>query len=418
VVAPPGAWLLAGRRASVAQAAEPAITLELIVDPVSMPADGASRARVVVRASDETGQPVADGTVVQLRTSQGSLEPASVRTQGGQAEAWLTAGESAGWARIRARAGQARARTSVRLIALPHPGARLLRRAPASDQVGPFDPSDAPERDRHPVVAGLDDRLEGAGGGVRASFEAEGLSVQHEQAREHALLFEVLGVHIGDETLFDAQATPPGRFGARENQASRLLAEGLVERYVVRDGGVEQLFVLEQSPEITGSLRIEGRFQTELRPWLLSLEEGIVFLDAEGNPALAYGRAMARDALGRKHPVQMALAGEALTLTLPAEWLEGAMYPVTVDPLIGDPQEVADGATELKSLDVAYNPQAGEWLAVWADDRNGTWDIFGQQLDEAGDLEGSAFQISDAGASGDQLRPRVAVAAGGSYMVV
>jgi hypothetical protein len=194
---------------------------------------------------------------------------------------------------------------------------------------------------------------------VRAFFDADGLAVRHEQREQHALLFEALAVRVGDETLFDALTTSPGRFRARENRASRLLAEGLVERYVVRDSGVEQLFVLRQSPEITGELRIEGRFQTELQPWLLSSKESSVFLDQEGNPALAYGRVVARDALGRKQPIQIVLAGQAVTLTLAAEWLAGAVYPVIVDPLIGDPEDVADGATELESLDVAYNTRAG-----------------------------------------------------------
>jgi hypothetical protein len=65
----------------------------------------------------------------------------------------------------------------------------------------------------------------------------------------------------------------------------------------------------------------------------------------------------------------------------------------------------------------AYNPAQDGYLVVWAENRDGNWDVYGQRLTAATEPVGDLFRVSDAGAGGDQIRPRVA-AAGESYLVV
>ena len=76
--------------------------------------------------------------------------------------------------------------------------------------------------------------------------------------------------------------------------------------------------------------------------------------------------------------------------------------------------------------DVAYNPQAGEYLVVWAADGLGTdgeFEVFGQRLSAAGTELGADFRISTTGSDGDADRrgrqPAVAYnAQAAEYLVV
>jgi hypothetical protein len=371
----------------------PPAAVEMAVDPVTLLADGASQARLTVRVTDAQGNPAADGTEVQLKTTQGTLRPEIVQTREGGAEAWLTAGQTEGWAEISAVAGEAAGWISVWLVALPE-DASPVSEPPASDEVPPFEPADAAERARHPVSQEPDGRLRGEGGGVTATFEAAGWRVsRNDEGQTQALAFELLAVRLGDQDLFVADAARQVSFGAEENRASRTLAEGLIESYWVTDDGVEQAFTLAQPPAVEGNLTVEGRFKTELKPHLVSSNAGIVFLDGQGKEVLAYGGAMACDALGRQAPVQMKLDGDQVILTLSGEWLAGAVYPVVVDPLIGDPILVSGAANDQKHPALAYNGDDDEWLTVWSDYRNGNWDIYGQRVQSNGSLAGGNFGV-------------------------
>ncbi len=85
----------------------PAASLGLTASPSSIPADGESESSIVAVVADAFGNPVADGTLVAFGTSMGSMSPASVPTQGGQAQSVLTSGTQAGIALVSATAGGA-----------------------------------------------------------------------------------------------------------------------------------------------------------------------------------------------------------------------------------------------------------------------------------------------------------------------
>ena len=113
-------------------------------------------------------------------------------------------------------------------------------------------------------------------------------------------------------------------------------SDGFTEAYDVRDDGVEQTFVIARRPATAGDLVVAGRVTTALRASAVadSAQPGaLLFADAQGRPIIRYGAAFAVDAAGDRTAVTTALAGDRVTLTVAAQWLASAVFPVTIDPL-------------------------------------------------------------------------------------
>lgn len=106
-----------------------------------------------------------------------------------------------------------------------------------------------------------------------------------------------------------------------------------VERYDVRVDGVEQSFVVE-APFGEGDLVVAGRVTSELRAASReACHAPLEFTDGEGRTVLRYGAAFAIDAAGRVLPIGSEYRDGRIRLVVPAAWLAGASWPVTVDPL-------------------------------------------------------------------------------------
>jgi len=91
--------------------------------PPSLPVGGAT-GEVVIRVFDRDGRYAADDTPVDLSVDRGTIAPARVTLQGGQARATYTTGRSAGQATIRALAPDGRG-TFARVAVLPGPVAEV-----------------------------------------------------------------------------------------------------------------------------------------------------------------------------------------------------------------------------------------------------------------------------------------------------
>ena len=111
--------------------------------------------------------------------------------------------------------------------------------------------------------------------------------------------------------------------------------------------------------------------------------DGVVFRlvdpqTGQMTPVASYGQALAIDAAGRSRYAELTTSELAsghyrIEMTLPAEWLADASYPLLVDPLIGSLVRVDNTGEEADQARpaVAYRTGYDQFLVVWQDGRNG-----------------------------------------------
>ena len=113
----------------------------------------------------------------------------------------------------------------------------------------------------------------------------------------------------------------------------------VVERYDVTDDGLEQSFVVTARPP-AGDLVITGELTTPLSLPATAAQHGAVTLRlADGRPAVVYGAAVAIDRDGTRTPVTTAVHEGRVVLTVAADVLAHAAFPLVVDPLISSSLE-------------------------------------------------------------------------------
>ncbi|MCA8949654.1 MAG: hypothetical protein KDE27_09140 [Planctomycetes bacterium] len=108
----------------------------------------------------------------------------------------------------------------------------------------------------------------------------------------------------------------------------------VTETYDVRLEGLEQTFVFaERLGE--GEIVIEGRLTSDLIAGPATpAHRSLTFHDPAGTPILTYGEAAVIDATGDRMAITTELVDDRITLRVPARWLDGAAFPVVVDPLL------------------------------------------------------------------------------------
>ena len=265
----------------------------------------------------------------------------------------------------------------------------------------------------------------GAEQGGGHSFQADGRRFEFGEggfaisARDSSWTYRFQGSRGGIRALSIStrpEQTAPGSLEYRH-------AEGIVERYLVQSGGVEQQFVLP-GPYAGGDVLLTGSVATDLVPDKTSSFEGIAFQRGV-DTVLFYGAAKAVDAAGRTALLEERWADGELTLVVPASFLASARFPVLVDPYIGDKVTV-DAAGDL-----AQNPAVattgttlvgGSYaaLAVWSTNLTSPQSIRGRIIDPHGNnLAGPISVVSEfSGANQFYTNPRVAWSSGNGVWVV
>ena len=181
--------------------------------------------------------------------------------------------------------------------------------------------------------------------------------------------------------------------GAAQTVRSALCVEfvrpELRELLDVRPEGIKQSFVFTQLPPGRGDLVVRTAFTTELQPERASSDEGLRFLFA-GVGGVEIGQVIGIDAIGRRAVGSMRCAGAQLDFVLPADFVEHAVLPLTVDPLIG-PLVFVSGTVENDSQpDLAHiGSPFNQYFIVWRRTVSaGNNDILGQRYTD--DLTNSA----------------------------
>ena len=124
---------------------------------------------------------------------------------------------------------------------------------------------------------------------------------------------------------------------------------------------MEQIFVLTEGPppEATCASRATSR-----SPAGSPRSSGGLRFEAPGLPAFSYAAPIAFDANQKRIPVRVDAVGSRLSLVLDGAALDGARWPVTIDPLLGM-ADVDDTDDTTNAVDIAYNPRRGEFLVVY-----------------------------------------------------
>ncbi len=223
-------------------------------------------------------------------------------------------------------------------------------------------PGDLASAPRHPVrkgwkVVDLDTLAAGPGGLFRV--DRRGLAVAPPGGPE-AFRYSFESARVGESLLPAATDIPPL---AERSDEVVFRRGGIEERYVDRDGAVEQLFVVPQLAG-TGDLVVRGRVSSK-EPFDPGRSDG---------QRLSYGsvfveKALAFDAAGRTVLCRLAHEGDAMEIRVPGAWVAEATAPVTIDPLIGTLLELDNpmlGASiSFRNIDIAYNATNNEYLVVF-----------------------------------------------------
>jgi hypothetical protein len=129
--------------------------------------------------------------------------------------------------------------------------------------------------------------------------------------------------------------------------------------------------------------------------------QGLHFADGKTGAKVRYGSATWEDSAGTRVPVQMAMAGQDIVMTVPGDVVDGARYPAVLDPVIGT-ETAIDSPIYLASAASQSQPAVASdgtnFLVVWIDgSRNG---LFGTRISAAGEpMDKGGIQIGPSTAS-------------------
>jgi uncharacterized repeat protein (TIGR01451 family) len=369
---------------------------------------------LAISVVDAEGRAVADDTEVSLSVQGGQLDNDRPRTKDGVATTQLKAPPGQVVV-ISAQAGSAQA-----TLQWPEPGyerveqsqmllARLLKRPEQGYDLK----AEAIQQARNRLHASGDRRyadnrsrqVELSPTGLVYHLKQQASPAERAargQSLAASLEFELTGLQVGAEKLLTGQPdlSSSGNWAVyhQPGQPWQMV-------YEIGQETVEQYFIFDKDLPTRGDLVIEGRFQTNLEPVLLSDEEGIRFeppgnqgngrgagVEALAGESLGYGPALVIDAAGQQYLAHLELKGHDLRLTIPGGWLAKAELPLVVDPVIGPAALVSGLQADANWPRSAYNPDDDEFLVVW--DWHG--DLYGQRLDDEGEPVGDLLVLSQA----------------------
>ncbi len=189
---------------------------------------------------------------------------------------------------------------------------------------------------------------------------------------------------------------------------------GLAERYDVRPDGVALSWEFAERPAGNGDLVVRYAVATDLGEPSPN-GDGLRFGDEHGGVHI--GGVTGIDARGTSVPGHLAWVDGGLELRLPAAFVDGATYPLVLDPLIGTELAISVGLTYADGEpDAAYDAGSGRFLVVWRRTFSATnSDVRGQMVFATGVLAGSTVFF---GSNGMVSPPRVANVGGNDRFAV
>jgi hypothetical protein len=254
----------------------------------------------------------------------------------------------------------------------------------------PFDTEAVVEREAHSArpVAGTPGRLAVEDPSYRASFDRAGFTYAPTHGAS-ALRVSLTQVERGQRALVAGVSS----WQADANVSRRQVGTGLQEEVTARKGAVEWDLVLAGEPAGRGDLVVRARLSgvrqatVEGTATRLELVDGSVVDLGETTVIDAQG-----GALHRSRPI---VRNGVVELRVPGHVLEGASYPITVDPTVTSAARVDrdlpphQGGTP----SVAFDGQ--HFLVVWHyAGQDGRDEIFATRVNGDGSTVGGSFPVS------------------------
>jgi hypothetical protein len=193
---------------------------------------------------------------------------------------------------------------------------------------------------------------------------------------------------------------------------------GVVERYDVREDGIEQSFVFAKRPAGSGDLVVRLAVQAAVAG--RSTADGGCEFVLDGVGGVRFGAVTGIDADGNRCRGGVVLRGSVLELSLPAAFVDAASYPMVLDPLVGAALLGPNASNDDNLPDAAYDATTDTWLVVWTrGSSTANQGIRATRVSGAGALLGSLILVSGSGSVGVKVAPRVAnVAQRDRFLVV
>ncbi len=222
----------------------------------------------------------------------------------------------------------------------------------------------------------------GTGRDYAARFTADGVQVARAGGARASLRFvlESVGRRSGDGRLREAPVAPARR--AARDRVGRYERGSLVESYEVGDAGVEQSFTFSALPRGAGDLLVRGRLETALTVSASGAEgAGLRLANSAGAHQLEIGAVTGIDAAGASCRGALRFADGRLELRLPAAFVERAVLPLVLDPLIGPVFDVFPSYAAAWS-DAAFDATTSNYLVVTHDPTNCCtfWNAYGSAV--------------------------------------
>lgn len=213
--------------------------------------------------------------------------------------------------------------------------------------------------------------------------------------RNFPVAFELESVARGGALILAADGRAAPVLGA-DGIVRYAHPSGIEERYEMRADGVEQSFVFTQPLPGTGELVVRGRLATDLAAPLG--EHAELALTAADLGGVRFGAVAGADAAGLTAAGSLRYDGAALELVLPAAFVDGAAYPLVLDPLIGSAFEIPGlGTFDETRPDVAFDNGTSFYLVVWQRQYSSVdYDIHAQRISTAGLPVGGLIFIENA----------------------
>ncbi|MFA5328473.1 MAG: T9SS type A sorting domain-containing protein [Prolixibacteraceae bacterium] len=136
----------------------------------------------------------------------------------------------------------------------------------------------------------------------------------------------------------------------------------ITEQYLFRANSIEQQFVIENQDDLSGDLIIEGKISAS--GIFAKVNGGWAWV--EGNSKVFLGDVFVYDASGKQIPASMEVTALSTKITVYAEALQNAAYPVTIDPQIGTSDFLlANNGNRLYQPGLIYNPTDQKFFSAW-----------------------------------------------------
>lgn len=247
-----------------------------------------------------------------------------------------------------------------------------------------------------------DGQLYGFGNQYRALFHVNHVTFQPALGKTEPVTRDL---HFTLQSAGRGTGEPVGVALGRRVEGTSILYDrgGLREVYDVKGIGLKQSFVFDTIPAGSGDLVVTCALHSNME--LLEASPERVRFGAQ-NGQVEIGKVVCFDAAGMRVTGSMEFANGLLTMRLAEQFVDRAVAPLTIDPLVGVNVNVGTGSDS--GPDCCFDGGSERWLYVWSNALSASdSDILGKMFDRAGSAISGTDVVVRTGTNWISTEPRV-----------